>query len=352
MAFSVVGGGLSTYIPSTNDLATGALQVEFTRTVNSFALSRYAQIVPVSKMTGYYLRQDVTDNVRVTDANEFIWPLGNDRPTGKQNAFDFVQYTTQRFAFPFYIPQETSQQAAWDVVAQHARSRAQLAMTRRTMGAASTLTTNANWGTNYTTAAGSNGPSGSGWTATGNWTGSTVNDKFIQKSIQQVMQIVGQTSGGAVSPSQLIMVISPRVAQLIAQAPEVQEFVKYNPSSPSFLQGSDTYSRWGIPPTLFGLGDVVVDDSVRVSTKKNTANTATYSYVLGTGAYFLSRPGGLVGVEGSNSFSTLQIFAYEDMTVEQFNDPVNRRIEGRVIDNSVAALVAPVSGFAIQNVTA
>jgi hypothetical protein len=349
MAYSVVGGGLSTYIPSTNDLATGALQVEFTRSVNSFALSRYAQIVPVTKMTGYYLRQDVTDNIRVTDQNEFIWPLGNDRPTGKQNAFDFVQYTTQRFAFPFYIPQETSQQAAWDVVAQHARSRAQLAMTRRTLAAATTLAATASWGTNYTTAAGT---SLNGWTATGSWAGADSSNRRIQKSIQQVMQLVGQSSGGAVSPNQLIMVISPAIAATIAQSAEVLEYVKYNPSSPSFLQGSDTYSRWGIPPTLFGLGDVVVDDSVRTTTKKNTANTATTSYILGNGAYFVSRPGGLVGVEGANSFATLQIFAYEDMTVEQFNDPINRRIEGRVIDNSTPQVVAPVAGYMIQTVLA
>jgi hypothetical protein len=38
------------------------------------------------------------------------------------------------------------------------------------------------------------------------------------------------------------------------------------------------------------------------------------------------------------------------MTVEQFNDPMNRRIEGRVIDNSVAAVVAPVGGYLIQDV--
>jgi hypothetical protein len=349
MAYSVVGGGLSTYIPSTNDLATGALQVEFTRTVNSFALSRYAQLVPVTKMTGYYLRQDVTDNVRVTDQNEFIWPLGNDRPTGKQNAFDFVQYSTARYAFPFYIPQETTQQAAWDVVAQHARAKAQLAMTRRTMAAASTLATTGNWGTNYTSAAGT---SVNAWTATGDWSLATASNRWIQKSIQQVMQLVGQSSGGAVSPNQLIMVISPNVAAKISQSAEVLEYVKYNPASPSFLQGSDTYSRWGIPPTLFGLGDVVVDDSVKVTTKKNTSGTATYSYVLGNGAYFVSRPGGLVGVEGANSFATLQIFAYEDMTVEQFNDPVNRRIEGRVIDNSTPAVVAPVAGYLISNVLA
>ena len=343
MAYTVVGGGLSTYIPSTNDLATGALQVEFTRSVNSFALSRYAQIVPVTKMTGYYLRQDTTDNTRVSDVNEFVWPLGNDRPTGKQNSFEFVQYATQRFAFPFYIPQESANQASWDVIAQHARSKAQLAMTRRTIAAASALATSGNWAGNYAA-----NPTASPISATGYWNSATASDRNIQKSIQKVMQIVSQTSGGAVSPNQLIMVISPEVAVAISQAAETLEYVKNNPFTLQFYQGSDTFSRWGIPPTLFGLGDVVVDDSVRTTSKKG--GTLAQSFVLGQGAYFLSRPGGLVGVEGANSFATLQIFAYEDMTVEQFNDPLNRRIEGRVIDNSTSAVVAPVAGFSIGDV--
>jgi len=344
MAYTVVGGGLSTYIPSTNDLATGALQVEFTRSVNSFALSRYAQIVPVSKMTGYYLRQDTTDNTRVTDVNEFVWPLGNDRPAGKQNAFEFVQYATQRFAFPFYIPQESANQAAWDTVAQHARSKAQLAMTRRTIAAATALATSGNWAGNYAA-----NPTASPISATGYWNSPTAADRNIQKSIQKVMQIVSQTSGGAVRPSELILVISPEVAVAISQAAETKDYIVNNPGTLQFYQGSDTFARWGIPPTLFGLGDVVVDDSVRTTSKKGNA-TLSQSFILGQGAYFLSRPGGLVGVEGASSFATLQIFAYEDMTVEQFNDPLNRRIEGRVIDNSVPAVVAPVAGFAIADV--
>lgn len=344
MAFTVVGGGLSTYVPSTNDLATGALQVEFTRTVNSFAITRYAQIVPTTKMTGYYLRQDVPDNVRITDTKEFAWPLGNDRPTGKQNSFEFVSYSTERYAYPFYIPQESANQAAWDVVAQHARSKAQLAMTARTMRAASVLSTSGNWGSNYVATAATSPISA------GSWTNSSVANAYIQKTIQAVMRQVSLSSGGAVAPNQLIMVISPTIAQIVSQAPETKEYVKNYPAALSFYQGSDTFSRWGIPPTLFGLGDVVVDDSVKVTSKKGAASLSS-SYVYGNGAYFLSRPGGLVGVEGSSSFSTLQIFAYEDMTVEQFNDPMNRRLEGRVIDNSVSAVVAPVGGYAIGDVS-
>lgn len=346
MAYTVVGGGNSAYIPSTNDLASGALQVEFTRSVNQFALSRYATLVPVTKMTGFYLRQDVTDNVRVTDQKEFLWPLGNDRPTGKQNAFDFIQYTTKRYSFPFYIPQETANQAAWDTVAQHARSKAQLAMTRRSIEAATALSTTGNWGNNYVATPNT---TAQGFTAVGGlWDAGTSSTPYIQRTIQQVMQLVGYSSGGAVSPNQLIMVISPKVAAKISQSQEVREYVKFMAQSVSFLQGSDTFSRWGLPPTLFGLADVVVDDSVKATSKKGA--TDAFSYILGDGAYFVSRPSGLVGVEGANSFSTLQLFAYEDMTVEQFNDPMNRRIEGRVIDNSVAAIVAPVAGYSITSV--
>jgi hypothetical protein len=269
--------------------------------------------------------------------------LGNDRPTGKQNAFDFVQYATQRFAFPFYIPQETASQAAWDVVAQHARSKAQLAMTARTNRAASVLTTTANWGSNFVA-----NPAASPISA-GSWTGSSVANAYIQKSIQAVMRQVSLSSGGAIAPNQLIMVISPAIANVVSQSPEVREYVRNYPAALSFLQGSDTFSRWGIPPTLFGLGDVVVDDSVKVTSKKGA--TLANSYIYGNSAVFVSRPGGLVGVEGASSFSTCQIFAYEDMTVEQFNDPLNRRIEGRVIDNSAAAVVAPVGGYLIEDVS-
>lgn len=346
MAFYPVGGGLSTFVPSTNDLATGALQVEFTRSVNTFGLTRYAQIVPTTKMSGYYLRQDPTDNIRITDVNEFAWPLGNDRPTGKQNSFEFLPYTTQRFTFPFYIPQESAQQASWDVVAQHARSKAVLAMTRRTKQAATVLADTASWSQSGNYAA---NPTASPLSVGGYWNGSTAANAYIQKTIQKVMQRVNQTSSGAVAPNQLILVISPEVATTIAQTEEIQSYVKNYGAALQFLQGSDTFSRWGIPPTLYGLGDVIVDDSSIVTSKKGAASTTT-SYILGQGAYFVSRPGGLVGVEGANSFSTLQIFAYEDMTVENWTDPYNRRMEGRVIDNSIAALVAPAGGFAIGDV--
>ena len=344
MAYVTVGGGLNTYVPSTNALATGALQVEFTRAVNSFAITRYAQIVACNQQTGYYLRLNSDDNVRVTDVNEFAWPLGNDRPVGKMNEHDFVTFTAQRFAFPFYIPNETVKQAAWDIVAQHARSKAQLAMTARSMRTATALTNTA--AQTAFNNAGNYQANASGWK--GVWTSSTTN--VIQASIQDALQRISLATGGAVRSEDICMVISPTVANIISQAEEIRNYVKNYPAALPFLQGSDIFSRYGLPPNLFGVS-IVVDDSVKITTRKG-ASSATRSFVYGNSAVFVSRPGGLIGVEGSTSFSTCQIFAFEDMTVENWDDPKDRRIEGRVIDNSTSELVSPVSGVLVADVTA
>lgn len=343
MSYVTVGGGLNTYVPSTNALATGALQVEFTRAVNTFPITKYAQIVPVNQMTGYYLRLNSDDNVRVTDTNEFAWPLGNDRPVGKTNEHDFVSFVCARYAYPFYIPNETVKQAAWDVVAQHARAKAQLAMTARSMRTATALTTAATFnavGNYYATGT---AISGAAWT--------TSSSNIIQKGIQTALQRISLATGGAVrGETDVMMVISPTVANLLSQTTEVRDYVKNYPAALPFLQGADTFAKYGLPPNLFGV-QVVVDDSVKVTTKKGAAST-TRSFVYGNSAVFVSRPGGLVGVEGSTSFATCQIFAFEDMTVENWDDPKDRRIEGRVIDNSTSEVVAPVSGVLVADVTA
>ena len=348
MAYVAVGGGLNTYVPSTNALATGALQVEFTRAVNTFPITKYAQIVPVNQMTGYYLRLDSDDNVRITDINAFQWPLGNDRPVGSTNQHDFVQFACARYAYPFYIPNETVKQAAWDVVAQHARAKAQLAMTGRCVRAATALTGSA--AVTAFTAVGNYAATGTASAGGAPWTTSVSGGNVIQKGIQGALRAISLATGGAVRAEyDVMMVVSPTVANLLAQTTEVRDYVKNYPAALPFLQGSDTFAMYGLPPNLFGV-QVVVDDSVRVTTRKGAAST-TRSFIYGNSAVFVSRPGGLIGVEGSTSFSTVQIFAFEDMTVENWDDPKDRRIEGRVIDNSTVELVAPVSGYLVANVT-
>ena len=65
---------------------------------------------------------------------------------------------------------------------------------------------------------------------------------------------------------------------------------------------------------------------------------------------FVSRPGGLVGVEGGANFATCTNFVYEDMTVETFDDPKNRRTSGSIVDNSVMEVTAPLAGIYVANI--
>ena len=66
----------------------------------------------------------------------------------------------------------------------------------------------------------------------------------------------------------------------------------------------------------------------------------------------VARPGGLESSEGSQSFGTAHIFSYEEMSTEQRDDPDNRRISGRVVEDYDVQIVAPITGFIYRNVIA
>jgi len=341
MAEYGIGGGLNTFVP-TFSAATGQIQIEFTRAANRFPITQYAQIVPVQQMSGYYLRIDEEETARVVNTQDLQWPLGEDRPTGINNDIEWTQFTCQRFQSSFHIPQETARQAQWDVVASHARIAAQKMMTLRSLRMATQLTTVGNYtaGLNYFADAG---------TLTGSENITSANG--VQIVIQNAIERIVQNTVGAVSAKDIILVINPITARIMAATAGVTDYVKNYPAAFSFLKGDDTFAAYGLPQSLFGLGGVVVDDTVRVTTRKGSGSPAR-SFLYGDATtpamVFVSRPGGLVGNEGP-SFSSATIFAYEDMSVETLEDPWNRRVRGSVTDNSATVLTAPLSALYIAD---
>jgi len=338
MAEYGIGGGLNTFVP-TFSAATGQIQIEFTRSVNRFPITQYAQIVPVTQMSGYYLRVDEEETARVVNAQDLQWPLGEDRPTGINSDIDWTQFTCARYQSSFGIPQETARQAQWDVVASHARIAAAKMMTHRCFRMATQLTDS----NNYT--------AGSNYFANGSAlvsSASIASGDGVQVLIRAAIEKIVQNTVGVVSAKDILLIVNPTTARIMATNDGVRDYVKNTPHALNFLKGDDTFAAYGLPQTLFGLGGVVVDDTVRVSTRKGGANTRGFFY--GNGMYFVSRPGGLVGNEGP-SFSTCSVFAYEDMTVETLEDPWNRRIRGSVTDNSAVVITAPLSGLALADCT-
>jgi hypothetical protein len=348
MADAAIGGGLNTFVPTFSE-ATGLIQTEFTRNVKSFALNRYTKLVPVSTVSGYYLKINSDETVRVIDEKDFRWAYGEDRPTGINNDFDFAQFTTQRFEKGFHIPYETAKVAAWDIVAQHARSRATQLMTLRTQRCLTKLTTAGNWtaGTNYfadfDTLTGLTTTNG---VADGNATSQPYAARLFQTATEKLMI----NTGGAVQMSDIIAVMSPKTAFRMSRTEELKDLIKYT-QGVQYMQGSETFSRYGLAPQLFGIGDIVIEDAVKVTSAKGASRAADYILAEGD-VLFLSRPQGLVGVEGGANFATVTNFVYEDMTVETFDDPRNRRTVGSIVDNSVMEITAPLAGIFVDNIFA
>ena len=144
--------------------------------------------------------------------------------------------------------------------------------------------------------------------------------------------------------------MGPTTAHKMSRTEELKDLIKYT-QGVQLMQGAGSFSRYGLSPNLFGISDIVIEDAVKVTNQKGATRAA--SYMLGDGAVlFLSRPGGLVGVEGGGNFATCSHFVYEDMTVETFDDPKNRRNTGSIVDNGVFELTAPLAGLYVANIFA
>jgi hypothetical protein len=336
-------GGLNTFVPSHE--ATGGLTIGFSRNPKRFKVLRYVKRVPVKKSVGYYLTITAEEAARIINTNlsEFVWADGEEAPMGNENteSFAYTPYTTIRYSFEFNLGQKAIDQADWKVLQVHAGIKAQQAMTALTQNVWNTAGTTGNWGANTGTATSLGG---------GLLDNSTTTTLYIKTLIQTVVENILKITLGVVQREDLVMVMNPTTAGKIAKSQEVVDQLKQSVYALPMLQQGEKFSNWGLPPELYGI-PVTVEDAVKVTSKKGAA-TKTTAYVMPAGQIaFFARPGGLMGMEGIPEFSTMQIFSYEEMTVESKTDPDNRRTKGRVVDDNVPALVAPASGYLVTSAT-
>jgi hypothetical protein len=329
----------STFIPDHE--ASGKLVVDFARDPKKFAVNRYAQVVPCKKTMGYYLRMTVEEAGRIINANldNFVWPDGNAAPefNNETESHEFLPFLTRRYAFGFNLGSMTVDQASWDVVAQHARIKAQQAMTGRTQKVLNALLTDANHLPSHLMTV--SGISGN----TGNWAQSTTARQDIKRSLQTAMELILDDTLGGVTQEDMILVINSALAAKLTQCQEIVDYIKGSPQALAQvrgeLEGSNT--MYGLPDTLYGF-KLVVEATRKVTTRKGATTVKTQ--VLPTAnAILMSRPGGLVGIEGAPSFSSVQVFAYTEMQTEKKDDVDNKRVVARIIENYDVRLVAPAA---------
>lgn len=345
-------GPTSVYIPSLGDqqAASEVLLNEFSRNPSSFSINQYVQIRPVQAVSGFFARINTEDAVRVPQIQEFVWPENSDRPSGTSRRHEFVPYECERFAHNFTVGSLTASQAPWDIIASHARGDATQFMTRRTMQVYDLLGTAGNWDGNTGTTA---------TLDTGDWTGSSASDGFIQKTVQSVTRSIHQQTGGVIKPRNVTMILSPELANAISETPEVLSYIKNYDAALRLLTGAgaEFFEQWSLPPRLFGV-NVLVEDAVVERAREG--ETSNLGYVMGDEeVFFVSREGDLEGTENAPqapTYSTVSMFAQEDMTVEMNTSleeaQWNRRLRGSIVDNIDFKLTSPASGFYISDVTA
>jgi len=335
----VAPGSANTYVPTFSE-ATGLVQVEFSRNPASFALNQYSKLVPVSKDSGYYLSIDEEEQARVVSLSDWVWGDGNDAPEGIQNDHEFTAYRTQRHAPTFQLGNKASSNADFEIIAAHARMAASKCMRIRSYRASTVLTTGGNWPTGTTDTATNVGG--------GKWQSSTSANGYIQKSFNGVAEAILANTNEAVTAADITAVMSDVTAHVITESAEYKDFFQGSPFAVNMVRGAGEFNEFLLLSQFFGVGGIIVDPTSRVTNRKG--GTKARSRLYDDDVVFVSRVGGQMGTEGVPDFSTLSIFAYEDLTVETEDDTWNRRVRGRVVDDSAIVLTAPLSGYLLTDV--
>jgi hypothetical protein len=333
----------NTYVPVA--LARDKLLVDFARDPKRFKVAQYTQVIPVERDTGYYLYIDPDEAGRVlnSDARDFVWYDSADAPkrhAGTQE-FEFRPYRTQRYAFDFQLGWKAVKQASWDIVAKHAAAKAQQAMTVRTQLAANILLDSAQYASDHVINVTS---------SVGAWSSSTSTNMYIQKTLNTAAEKILDDTLGLVTKDDLVLVIGSGLARRIASAPEIIDLTKYQAGFDFFRGATErTNVSYGVPETLYGF-KVVVDETRKVTSKKG-GTRAVSSVWPDNQAVLLARPGGMEGTANVINFAACCVFMFEEMTVEQKDDPDNRRLDGRVVEDYDVRLVAPAAAVLLSNIT-
>lgn len=360
----VFPGGQNTWVNSPT--ATKGMMVGYSRNPKTFPSNRYLQIIPSSKPSGYYgvwtSRQ--AGRILTPDGKEWIWADGGERPGGLGNleSWTWNPLLLRRYAPAFTLGNIAISAADFPILINQGTVPAQQLMTLRALQIVNSLKnpplgTNPSdptpWGTNTSATA-------SGITnVNGNWSNGSDglganNPPNIKISLNFGQAAIVLNTLGAVRPDNMRLLINYNTASRMATAPEVISYLKYGPYALGQLKGDvpTQNDMWGLPPTLYGM-EVVIEDTVVVTSLKGTAVEVIVPVFPDGAAWIVSRIGAIEGVEGSPNLSTVQMYYYEhEMTVQTFSDNYNERTVGSVV--SMFGVVVPnvYSSYYFQDVFA
>lgn len=335
--------------------ATGQA-IAFVRNPSRFKIMEYVQLINCPKPLVAYATLDFDQPARVPNTDMNRWPDGNFRPAGNNNMGNFLwhEVLTERYDYPYTVGYQAIESAAgWNPKAFFNSIILQQAMTLCTQRFVNLYENPANWGTNTADANTLNGGFGN-WVNAESDPGSP-NYLAIQKSVLTAAKNIMLATNGQISIQDLILVVSPGLAEIMANTSEIHTYLSKQERSLRVLQGAEPNmaATWGLPQPFCGM-KVVVEDAVIVKELPNITGTPATTNRLwcksDTSALITSRIGGVDGDYGSASASTLQKYFYKyEMAVETFDSPENKLFSTHVVDQFKEVLAAPRAGYLITS---
>ncbi len=336
------GGGPNTFVPG---LESSNALVAFARNPRNFPYNTYVRTMPVSKSKAHYARIDTENAARIIgdNAEEWAWAENDPAPalskgTTNTHDHDFPSFQTKRYAPGFGLGGKSVEEADFDLIQTHSAMLQQQAATIRALKVSSVLSTAGNYGGTATaTAAGG-----------GKFDASSAANMYIKKAINHVVEQINLQTMGVVQRHHIHMVVSLKMAHAMAETGEIQGILQQSPFALGSLKGDvEVAVAGGLPPRLYGLGGVTVEDTVRVSTKKGAASTTRANTLGDTVACFIARFDE-EAAEDSNLVPTLNaitLFEKEfGLQVEQ-DHPLSRRAVGQVVEDSACEMTAPAASY-------
>lgn len=342
--------------------------VAFMRDPASFPYLKYTQLVPAPEVVFAYWRLNPDDPARLPNLNKFAWGYDDYRPTGKEFHLqaEMLDSRVQRWDFPYTLGETTrrvwNKGAGFDPKAMYDQVRAGHAALHRAVRVIAALG-DTSWGANTGTPQDLLGTASpvyfddSSGTELDPASGlPNPNFQIIKRTFQRVKKIINLSTNSVLKGTELVAVLPPSVAIAIAESGEMVNFLKQSQYAKELTDPN--MENWNLPRSYGGF-TLVVEDTPRCFINQQAdggvADVTVASekdYILDSDTiYFVSRPGGLDGVAGARSYSTVQCWHYGgEARVEAFTKPEHDLTEGHVVMEDKVLVPAPISGFALTDV--
>lgn len=347
MAFGFPGGFTNTYLPALMD----NLHVTFSRNAKDFAVNMVARPRPVKKPTGYYDYHNPLDYQRFPNGSTnpldtMKWADMNLRPSeGANLSFEMRPFNCVRYSKSVNLSWEADRVADFPYVQSESENIAAIMMASRSIEVFTLITTAGSYPSTHVATATS---WGGGFFSVG-----TETNPIIKKALLNIQRLISLDSNGNIQEGDLVLIVNPTTAYQMAVSQEVHSLFVRSQTNKDLLTeqsglGSNAAS-FGLPKQLYGYRVVVADTSVNYSNFAASGEARSFIFPDNTAAVVRVKKSGGDATEGT-SLDTVQLFLYEDMTIEAKEDSFNRLIQLAVTDNRQAVQVSGVTGALITNV--